>query len=97
MTEHNEKITKNTLVPLGLVVTILSLSYFLFNNIMDYSNRMVIMETEISNSKSTDAVHTKRLIQLSNSINQLDQTLIRQAEVMKSIEKSLSKIERKIP
>lgn len=86
-------ITKHTMIPIGAAIA--AMVYFI-NLSVGVSSRIVKLEAEVHNQKSTDQIHTQRLLQLSTSIQTLDATLIRQSAVLKSVEKSLHKIENKL-
>lgn len=76
------KITKETLVPLSLIMVVL---YAMINVV----SRFTHMEAKIQNQEKTDEVHTERLIQVTNQMQKLNENMIRQSEIMNKIEEKL--------
>ena len=86
-------VTKNTFVPISVAV---AATIFFASVSVNLTSRLVHLETRIEAQHSTDNTHTSRLIQLGDQLQRLQQNSIKQEQLLKSVDRSLQKIEKRL-
>lgn len=91
--DSKQIVNKQTLIPLGIAI---GLVFFFSKITYDITERFIKIETEIEYQKRTDALHMEKIIILNEQNRSLSDNLVKQSELLKSLNRSVSRLEKKL-